>query len=56
MAWLKKEYRGKINQIIPVGWRSGRKIYCVQYVDWTEEEMTEDEVNNLFLGKVRWPT
>ena len=49
---LKKEYVGRINQIIPVGWRGGLKIFCVQYRDWTEEEMTEVELEAKVLDGI----
>lgn len=48
MRWLKKEYRGKVIRVICVGYKSGRKVYAIDYADGHEEEMFEEEMNALF--------
>lgn len=53
MRWLKKEFRGKITSIIPVGYRGGRKIFDVMYADGTSKEMFAEEVESLLLPEVR---
>lgn len=48
MKYLKKEWIGKISSIIKIGKRGGINEYCVTFVDGTEEDVLEYELNKYY--------
>lgn len=51
MKWLKEEFRGVIERIVFAGFKSGEKLFIIEYFDGTENEVFERDLNKYFEEK-----